>query len=575
MKYNHILNKAINKYNNVLFKNAILFEGIEDLKRYFPKLDEKSLKELVALDPTYKGGDQLGKYGRWIIKLFYNTLKNIDMKKQYSELLKKYPDGINPKTGQKFQEPVLLPSINKEDLYKVTNSLKQYDIYKKEIGKPLDTFKTLPELDSALSNVKNKGIPTNELALKRYNLMKKAEQKGFKKIYEDEKWVIGIPTTKESSCLFGDDTSWCTTSQGNYYDYYTKDGPLFINLDKENGKLYQFHFESNQFMNEYDSSIDMYDFTEKYPEIAQFYQDYLEKTHKNLSPNEKAKAVLDDPNKLKSFFEELKDITVKGDYVYGKIDFDYIPNNSNSYADYYVYDEGRRNDDTLSVETIMNILDYDIDISVDASLYELTSAVDTKEFDEEMKPYGITWDNIIILYKNLHNDNYKLDLPEEAIQEIYNNIFDNPDLNPITIYIDAIESGTKDEYYKLVVDALKENLPLNDDEGQFPIEEHTLSIKFPIKDIEANFAIREEDIANNTYGNYEDDYWFTKYSKKNDYDSDENNWLYKWREEHFSEVEFSIVEPYYGISGFNKDFFNDSMNYFKKELKSILSKYKK
>lgn len=128
MKYNHILNKAINKYNNVLFKNAILFEGIEDLKRYFPKLDEKSLKELVALDPTYKGGDQLGKYGRWIIKLFYNTLKNIDMKKQYSELLKKYPDGINPKTGQKFQEPVLLPSINKEDLYKVTNSLKQYDI---------------------------------------------------------------------------------------------------------------------------------------------------------------------------------------------------------------------------------------------------------------------------------------------------------------------------------------------------------------------------------------------------------------------------------------------------------------
>lgn len=155
MKYNHILNKTINKYNNVLFKNAILFEGIEDLKRYFPKLNDETLHKLVALDPTYKGGDQLGKYGKWIIKLFYNTLKNDENKKQYQELLKQYPDGINPKTGQKFQEPVKLPSIQKEDLYKLTNSLKQYDIYKKEIGKPLDAFKTLPELDSVLSNIKN------------------------------------------------------------------------------------------------------------------------------------------------------------------------------------------------------------------------------------------------------------------------------------------------------------------------------------------------------------------------------------------------------------------------------------
>lgn len=55
MKYNHILNKTINKYNNVLFKNAILFEGIEDLKRYFPKLNDETLHKLVALDPTYKG----------------------------------------------------------------------------------------------------------------------------------------------------------------------------------------------------------------------------------------------------------------------------------------------------------------------------------------------------------------------------------------------------------------------------------------------------------------------------------------------------------------------------------------
>ena len=55
MKYNHILNKTINKYNNVLFKNAILFVGIVDLYRYFPKLNDETLHKLVALDTTYKG----------------------------------------------------------------------------------------------------------------------------------------------------------------------------------------------------------------------------------------------------------------------------------------------------------------------------------------------------------------------------------------------------------------------------------------------------------------------------------------------------------------------------------------
>ena len=129
MRYNQILNKTINKYNNFLF-NKILNEGIEDIKKYFPKLDEKSLRKLISLDPTYKGGEQLGKYGQWIIRLFYNNIKNIERKKQFNELLQQYPDGINPKTGQKFEQPKMLPAIKSEDLEKIPNSLKQYEIYK-------------------------------------------------------------------------------------------------------------------------------------------------------------------------------------------------------------------------------------------------------------------------------------------------------------------------------------------------------------------------------------------------------------------------------------------------------------
>ncbi len=101
MRYNQILNKTINKYNNFLF-NKILNEGIEDIKKYFPKLDEKSLRKLISLDPTYKGREQLGKYGQWIIRLFYNNIKNIERKKQFNELLQQYPDGIGDKTLQDF-----------------------------------------------------------------------------------------------------------------------------------------------------------------------------------------------------------------------------------------------------------------------------------------------------------------------------------------------------------------------------------------------------------------------------------------------------------------------------------------
>ena len=77
-KYNYS-----NHLDNILFKfanassHSFLIEGITELQRYYPKLDEKQLRGLVALDPTYKGGDNLGKYGKWIITLFYNNIKNI------------------------------------------------------------------------------------------------------------------------------------------------------------------------------------------------------------------------------------------------------------------------------------------------------------------------------------------------------------------------------------------------------------------------------------------------------------------------------------------------------------------
>lgn len=79
-------------------------------------------------------------------------------------------------------------------------------------------------------------------------------------IYEDDEWKTLIPKTYEASCYWGTDTHWCTATRSDrrMYDHYTKQGPLYININKLTGRKYQFHFPSKQFMDEKDCRLDGY-----------------------------------------------------------------------------------------------------------------------------------------------------------------------------------------------------------------------------------------------------------------------------------------------------------------------------
>ena len=49
-------------------------------------------------------------------------------------------------------------------------------------------------------------------------------------------------------------TQWCTAADGNnQFNYYNSQGPLYININKADNEKYQFHFESDQFMDETDT----------------------------------------------------------------------------------------------------------------------------------------------------------------------------------------------------------------------------------------------------------------------------------------------------------------------------------
>jgi hypothetical protein len=107
-----------------------------------------------------------------------------------------------------------------------------------------------------------------------------------------------VPHTQAAASHFGKGTRWCTTSdetpdadngfehETTMFDHYNKDGPLQIMIPKNpsyKGEKYQYHYSSDQFMNEKDEPVRMpgityhYDAPEGHPAVTKHVGDYKEK----------------------------------------------------------------------------------------------------------------------------------------------------------------------------------------------------------------------------------------------------------------------------------------------------------
>ena len=149
-----------------------------------------------------------------------------------------------------------------EDLTgKARDWLETYDLYKK---KRLFTGE-----DANLANIMN--LKYNDLAKisTRTDFQSKLEQQQAKtiskgdaeQVYENGQVRIIVPQDQAAACYYGQGTTWCTasTQSVNYFDSYSKDGPLYIMLPKQpkyEGEKYQLHFASGQYMNEQDRQVD-------------------------------------------------------------------------------------------------------------------------------------------------------------------------------------------------------------------------------------------------------------------------------------------------------------------------------
>ena len=200
-----------------LFEAATLSD-IHD--KYYSKIPEDIFRQIISADPTYRieKSEKMGKYGKWLLSLYMNRQLKI------------------------------------EDLYKATEYLQYFIKYYNIIQvKDINKYKSLQDLYNVVSQYMN----NDNIATSKSDEVRKIKE-GAEKVYEDSEWLVIIPHTQEASCYYGKGTQWCTAAEysHNMFDNYNNQGPLYINIDKVNNLKYQFHFETDSFMDENDNPIE-------------------------------------------------------------------------------------------------------------------------------------------------------------------------------------------------------------------------------------------------------------------------------------------------------------------------------
>ena len=201
---------------------SLLFEAasLGDIyQKYYSQIPEETFRQIVSADPTYnvEKPDKMGKFGKWLLNLYQKgALKN-------------------------------------EDLYKAKDYLSTFVKFNAKINqKDINKYSSLPELYKTIEPF----IANPEQTTSKSDEVRKIKE-GAQKVYEDAKWLVIVPHTQEASCYYGKGTQWCTAADvsDNMFDYYNEKGNLYINILKGTNTKYQFHFETNSFMDEHDDYI--------------------------------------------------------------------------------------------------------------------------------------------------------------------------------------------------------------------------------------------------------------------------------------------------------------------------------
>jgi hypothetical protein len=273
MKFTSILKKVILEDSRFELLSDALTKPFKnkDGKTVKAQLTKNEFNALVATDPTTRLNDvdlnnakpndlskvKAGKYVQWLIKQYL-----------------KVPTEIQPGENGYDRELAQVKATFIEDLYKVKEDLLKYEKFKGRLSQDMRDINKLTT-DSLYDAVKDFDLTLATTT--------KSERKtssvhpGAKLAHDGPTWkVIEIENKgaigKEAACFYGGnnkETRWCTSTPGTdqWFNRYIKDGSLYVvykqndtDVSPETGlpkERYQFHFQSNQFMDKDDRQQDL------------------------------------------------------------------------------------------------------------------------------------------------------------------------------------------------------------------------------------------------------------------------------------------------------------------------------
>lgn len=221
------------KILDVLMEELLLeLSGQEIHQKYYSKIPYETFINIVKSDPQSDVEDgeikRMGKYTKLLLVMYQRgglKLEDLDKAQEYLEYV--------------YEHQVPL------DMNKIKELGDLYNVVKGYIAKDAKTFQDVLRV-----------LSTEEYDLK----------------FNGKKWQIYTPFTEKASCYLGVNTEWCTTfgpyslnkkdkDRGSMYQRYHRQGPLFIMVNKEmTDEKYQFHFESNQYMDKNDHRVNTKEF---------------------------------------------------------------------------------------------------------------------------------------------------------------------------------------------------------------------------------------------------------------------------------------------------------------------------
>jgi len=295
MKFTSVLKSILleNSRFELLYDNLTKPTKNKEGRTQKPKLTEKEFFDLVSADPTtrpenidFSNKEQLkdvkaGKYVNWLIKSYLGLPSTVE---------------VSPDNPEFKRELTTKKELFFEDLYKITDDLKKFERFKnrlpqesRDINKmtPRDLYNAVKDFDLTLAT-------TTKAERKSADV-----HKGAKIVFEGNKWrVVEISDKtalgKEAACFYGGnqkETRWCTSAPGlQWFERYIKDGPLYVIYDPRDTKVspqtglpverYQFHFQSDQFMDKDDARVDLVKLLSKggsMEELKEMFKPYFAK----------------------------------------------------------------------------------------------------------------------------------------------------------------------------------------------------------------------------------------------------------------------------------------------------------